>query len=265
VTAHLSAVGVACGRGARPVLRDVDLAVEHGRRLALVGPNGTGKSTLLRAMAGLDRPHGGRVLVDGVDLRGLRARDRARRIAVVSQTEIPPTDLLVREVVSLGRIPHRSPWERDDHDDALRALDRLGLAEFADRPVDRLSGGEVRRILLARALAQDADILMLDEPTNHLDPRHQHDVLRMVAGLGLTVVAAMHDLDLVLQYFNEVAVIADGGVARVGAPSEVLSSALIPRVFGVRTSTLRHPSTGITHLVCEPLDAGAPTSHRVGA
>lgn len=234
------------------MLSGVNLAVPHGGRLALVGPNGAGKTTLLRVLAGLDRAKGGDVLLDGQVLATMTSRERARHMAVVSQNESPPADLLVHELVSLGRLPHRSPWERErTYDHERRALERLGLDDLIDRPVDRLSGGELRRVLIARAIAQEAAVLMLDEPTNHLDLRHQHDVLRTVRDLGVTVVAAIHDLDLVLHYFDEVAVVGDGGIAALGDPALVLTSDVMPAVFGVRTVRVVHPESGRVHLLSE--------------
>ena len=249
---HLQAQAVECRRGRTTILTGVDLAVGAGERVALVGPNGAGKSTLLRVLAGIEPPHAGSVLLKGDPLHALRPRDRAREIAVVSQHELPPADLLVRELVALGRVPHRSPWATEPDDQALEALDRLGLRAFTDRPVDRLSGGELRRVLVARALAQEAPLLVLDEPTNHLDLRHQHELLGIVRELGLTVVAAIHDLGLAARYFDTVAVVHDGGVVAHGDPGAVLTTGLVQRVFGVRVAWVRHPETGLTHVLVDP-------------
>ncbi len=252
MTSHLRATGLECRRGRTTILTGVDLDVATGERVAIVGPNGAGKSTLLRVLAAIDSPHAGAVTVEGRPLASMPARERARRIAVVSQQEVPPADLLVRELVALGRVPHRSPWSTDTGDHALEALDRLGLRDFADRPVDRLSGGELRRVLVARALAQEAPLLVLDEPTNHLDLRHQHDLLRTVQDLGLTVIAAIHDLGLAARYFDRVAVVHEGGLVAVGASGEVLTPDLVRRVFGVRVTRVTHPETGEPHLLVDP-------------
>ncbi len=252
MSTHLEASGVECRRGRTTILTGVDLAVDVGERVALVGPNGAGKSTLLRVLAGIDAPHFGSVLLRGGDLHSMRSRERAREIAVVSQHELPPADLLVRELVALGRVPHRSPWATEPDDHALEALDRLGLRAFADRPVDRLSGGELRRVLVARALAQEAPLLVLDEPTNHLDLRHQHELLGIVRDLGLTVVAAIHDLGLAARYFDRVAVVHDGSVVAQGSPDGVLTTDLVQRVFGVRVARVLHPETGEPHLLVDP-------------
>ncbi|MDT0202186.1 ABC transporter ATP-binding protein [Nocardioides sp. AE5] len=234
-------------------MRDVDLTVPRGGRVALVGPNGSGKSTLLRALTGVDRPHAGEVLLKGRPLASFTARERARQMAVVSQHEAPPADLLVRELVALGRLPHRSPWSSEPVDDhAMAALERLDLAHFADRAVDQLSGGELRRVLLARALAQDVDLLVLDEPTNHLDLRHQHELLATVRDLDVTVIAAIHDLHLAARYLDEVVVLHQGRVHGVGDPEEALSAERVAEVFGVHVARVRHPVTGRLHLLVEP-------------
>ncbi|WP_226352520.1 ABC transporter ATP-binding protein [Pseudonocardia sp. ICBG601] len=179
----LRAETLSCVLGGRTVLAGVDLAVEPGEVLGVVGPNGSGKSTLLRALAGIRRPAAGRVLLDGTPLTAMRARQRARRIAFVGQEEDLPADLCVGEVVALGLVPHRPPWSGGDAAEraaVTAALAAVQLDGLADRPVDRLSGGERRRVLLARGLAQDAGVLLLDEPTNHLDVRHALGLLELV-------------------------------------------------------------------------------------
>ncbi len=254
MTPHLRARGLACGRRRGvPILSGVDLLVPDGSRTALVGPNGAGKSTLIRALAGLDPLMGGEVYLHERPFAALSRRELARAMAVVPQHSTPPADLTVRELVSLGRLPHRSPWSRDRGDEhALRALERVGLDDFADRPVDQISGGELRRVLLARALAQDTSLLILDEPTNHLDLRHQHELLQLVGTLGVTVVAAMHDLDLAARYFDQIAIVHRGGVT-CGPPSELLTSELVADVFGVQLTRIHNPNTGADHLVIDPL------------
>ncbi len=253
MTPHLEARAVGCGRGRRTVLTDVNLRIRRGSRVAVVGPNGAGKSTLLRVLAGIDRTHRGDVLLEGRSLTSVSSRMRARSMAVVSQHETPPADLLVRELVGMGRLPHRSPWDSDDGDHRVEAaLARLALEDFAERSVDQLSGGELRRVLVARALAQEAELLMLDEPTNHLDLRHQHDLLETVHGLGVTVVAAIHDLDLASRYFDEMVLVHDGRLAAVGTPDDVLTTDRVRDAFGVRSVRVRHPESGRVHLLVEP-------------
>ncbi|MFP5021765.1 ABC transporter ATP-binding protein [Pseudonocardia phyllosphaerae] len=243
---------VTCVNGRRTVLTDVDLAVAEGEVLGLVGPNGSGKSTLLRALAGIRPVASGRVLLDGHPLAEFPARARARRIAFVGQEEDPPADLTVAETVALGRLPHRPPWaggDADEHAAVAGALAAVDLTGYDDRPVEHLSGGERRRVLLARGLAQDAGLLLLDEPTNHLDVRHAMALLRLVAGTGRTVVVALHDLDLAVRHCDRLVVLDDG---RARPAVTDLDPDTVRDVFGVSATRVRHPVTGETRLLLDP-------------
>lgn len=247
--------GVRCEIGGRAIVSDVDLEVGPGRMLALVGVNGSGKTTLIKALAGLRPPAAGVVTLDGEDVAAMRPRRRASLIAHVAQEESPPDDLLVGEAVALGRIPHRPPWALDRRTERRIVLDALAavdLADAADRRCGRLSGGERRRVMLARGLAQGTDVLVLDEPTNHLDVRHQLALLETVRGLGRTVVAAVHDLSLAAACFDEVAVLHAGTVLTVDAPERALAPDIVEKVYGVPAAHLRDPSTGRTHLALGP-------------
>jgi iron complex transport system ATP-binding protein len=254
-TPHLEARGLACdvgGRGGRRVLDDVDLVVRRGEMLGIVGPNGTGKSTLRRVLAGVRPAAGGAVLVDGTPLRDRSPRARAREIAMVGQEEQPQADLLVGEVVALGRTPHRPPWAGGDaaeREAVLRALAAVEMAHAVEQSVERLSGGERRRVLLARGLAQEAPLLILDEPTNHLDVRHQLALMRMIRALERTVVIAIHDLNLAMAVCDRVAILHGGGVHVDGPPEEVLTPDAIRAVFGVEAVPVVHPQTGHVHLL----------------
>ncbi|WP_314814408.1 ABC transporter ATP-binding protein [Arachnia propionica] len=248
----LATQDLGCALGKYPILNGVDLEVPEGEMMALVGPNGTGKSTLLRTLAGLLPIQSGRVLVAGRDLVKLSPLERARTLAMVGQQEETPADLRVAEVVALGLLPHRPPWSgggRKERDAVAEALEQVSMTAYANRGFHQLSGGEQRRVLLARGLAQRTELLLLDEPTNHLDIRHQHALLRMVRGLGRTVIAAIHDLDLAATYFDHIVVLNDGGVAADGKPSEVLTPELVGDVFGMAASMVTDPATGEPRLL----------------
>ncbi|WP_409484102.1 ABC transporter ATP-binding protein [Arsenicicoccus dermatophilus] len=239
------------------VLTGVDLDLPSGGVTALVGANGSGKSTLLRTLAGIVAAPRGHVLVGGERVDRLRPRERALRMALVAQEDSPPDDLLVGEMIALGRIPHARPWAlggAQERQVVLRALAQVGLQDVVDRPCHALSGGERRRALLARGLAQDAPVLLLDEPTNHLDVPHQHHLLRLVRGLGRTVVMAIHDLDLAHRYADHVVVVGEGSVLAAGPAPDVLTGEAVQRAFGIRTVTLVDPATGQAHLICAPSD-----------
>lgn len=221
------------------ILSPVSLHLRPGRVLGVLGANGAGKSTLLRLIYRFNRPQAGRVLVDGEDIHRLPARRVAQRVAAVLQEQ--PTDfaLSVAEIVALGRAPHRRGFAGPSAHDAHlvdHALDRLSLHDFATRPFGTLSGGERQRVMVARALAQQPGLIVLDEPTNHLDIRHQLEVLRLVRGLGATVVASLHDLNLVQGFADDLLVLADGKPLAFGPVAEVLTPDLVARAFGVRAT-----------------------------
>jgi iron complex transport system ATP-binding protein len=220
------------------VVQDVSLEVGDGEWLTLLGANGAGKSTLLRAVAGLVRADG-RVRVGGDELRALKRRELARRVAFVPQAPAVPRAMTVGEYVLLGRSPfvsYAGSESRHDVDAARAAVRRLDLADFADRDLSTLSGGERQRAILARALAQEARVLLLDEPTTALDAGRQQQVLELVDELrveqGLTVLSAMHDLTLAGQYAGRVVLLAHGRVVAQGAAREVLTVETIAEHYG---------------------------------
>lgn len=222
----------------RSVLRDVTCRAEPGTLTALVGPNGSGKTTLLRTLAGL-LPHEGTARLDGKAARDWSARDRAQRLAFVRQTQPVAFDVTVRQFVLLGRAPHRGwlePFIASDREAAERAIEAVGLAELADRPMPRLSGGEQQRARLAQALAQDTSVLLLDEPTAHLDLHHQFGLMERLAAMahdGRTVVAALHDLTLAARFADRLAVLHDGRLVASGPPRDVLSPDRLRAVFQI--------------------------------
>ena len=232
--------------GGRPVVREVTARVERGEWVALIGPNGAGKTTLLRAIAGLVR-HEGHVSLFEQPAAALERRERARLLAVVPQEPETPPWLTVAEYALMGRTPHLGPLAREgaaDRDAAARALDRLGLEHFAERALGTLSGGERQRVVVARALAQEAPIVLLDEPTAALDIGHQQQALELLDGLrsadGLTLVAAMHDLTLAAQYADRVLLLAEGRIVADGTPAAVLTESALAEHYGasVRVLTL---------------------------
>jgi iron complex transport system ATP-binding protein len=245
------------------VLRGVDLAARDGELVALVGPNGAGKSTLLRVLAGLLRPTAGTVAIDGADLGALERRAVARRVAVVPQVFETLFPFTVREIVALGRTARLGLFGSLGSAD-LRAVDRaladLGATKLADRHIDRISGGERQRAVLAMALAQESEVLLLDEPTAHLDPAHQRQTLEQVARLararGLAVVAVLHDLNLASALATRIVVLDDGAVVREGDPREVLTSALVSEVFGAGLAVVAHG--GVPYVLPSPATPDEP-------
>jgi iron complex transport system ATP-binding protein len=230
--------------GGRVVLADVSLTVAAGRWGALVGANGSGKTTMLRAVAGFVG-HGGRVVLSGADAARLRRRERARLVAVVPQIPTTPPDMTVRDYVLLGRTPYTGYFggsSRADREAAQCAIQRLDLEDLATRPMGWLSGGERQRAVLARALTQEAGILLLDEPTSALDLARQQQVLELVDELrreqGLAVLAAMHDLTAVSLYADDVHLLHGGRLVASGDPREVLRADLLSASYGAALRVL---------------------------
>ncbi|MDP9252314.1 MAG: ABC transporter ATP-binding protein [Chloroflexota bacterium] len=239
--------GVRAGYQEREVLRGVDLVADAGELVALIGPNGTGKSTLLKVLGGLLRPSSGVVTIDGSDITALDRRGVARHVAVVPQVFETLFPFTVREIVALGRTSRLGRLGTLGSEDARavdRALDDIGATDLADRRIDRVSGGERQRAVLAMALAQEAGVLLLDEPTAHLDPTHQRATLERVATLarmrGLAVVAVLHDLNLAAAFASRVVLLADGVVVREGDVGDVITPQLIEQVFGAGLRVVAH-------------------------
>lgn len=236
--------------GKRRALDPVTDHVMSGEWLGLIGPNGAGKSSLLRAIAGLVA-FGGDVSVDGTSLAGLHDRERASRVAYVAQNPLIPDDMTTFEYVLLGRTPYISYFATDtahDRQVTREVIERLELEEFSGRALGSMSGGERQRVVLARALAQEAPVLLLDEPTSALDIGHQQQALELVTDLrehhGLTVVSAMHDLTLAGTYTDRLLLLDEGSVVARGTAAEVLTADRIGVVFDVCVSVEIDPADG---------------------
>ncbi|MGI8998753.1 MAG: ABC transporter ATP-binding protein [Candidatus Limnocylindria bacterium] len=243
------------GSARRPVLRGLDLLVASGELVALLGPNGSGKTTFLRAIAGTLRRDAGRLALFGRDLDDWRPVELARRVAVLPQSLMLPDGFRVAELVEMGRAPHATRWFGSSAEDAVaveRALADADALDLAERQADELSGGERQRVLVAMALAQQPELLLLDEPTLHLDVAHQASLLATVSRLrvrrGLTVIAVLHDLNLAAAHAGRVVVLGSGRVVADGDPASVLQPGLIREVYGVAVDEA-HTADGRRFLV----------------
>jgi iron complex transport system ATP-binding protein len=243
--------GVSVTLGGAPILTEIGADVERGEWVALIGPNGAGKSTTLRAVAGLV-PYEGRIDILGDEASGLRRRERARRVALVPQIPVMPPHASVHEYVMLGRTPHLAYLASEGREDDRavdRALQRLDLLPFARRSLGSLSGGERQRATLARALAQEASVLLLDEPTTALDVGRQQQALEIVDELraegGLTVLSAMHDLTLAGQYADRLLLLDGGRIVARGSARDVLTRALIGEHYGAEVRIVGEPESGL--------------------
>ena len=245
-TVAINAISVSAKLGNAEVLHGISLALPQARWTSIVGPNGAGKSTLLKVLAGL-LPHAGDVSLLGQPMAAMRGRARARRLAWLGQNESSADDLTAYDVAMLGRLPHQAwlaPPSAADHAAVERALRQTQAWDWRGRPLGQLSGGERQRVLLARALAVEAEVLLMDEPLANLDPPHQTDWLQMVRNLvasGKTVVSVLHEISFALQA-DELVVMAQGRVAHQGACSDAATHRALERVFDQRIAI--HPLAG---------------------
>lgn len=237
--------------GQTTIVDGVSLTAEPGKMLGLLGPNGSGKSSLLRLLAGLRKAHSGSVTLDGKDLREIKRGAIARRVALVEQHANTESNVKVRDVVKLGRIPHHPPlgsWTKGDDTVVDGALARVGMSDRQEQYWQSLSGGERQRVHIARALAQAPTELLLDEPTNHLDVQHQIELLRLISEISLTSVIAIHDLNHAAMFCDHLVVLEKGRVVAYGTPEQVLTEHLLSEVFRVRASVQQSPFHGRPHI-----------------
>ncbi|CEK13795.1 ABC transporter ATP-binding protein [Chthonomonas calidirosea] len=249
---HLEADAITAGYGGRMVLHAVRLVFQTGEFVGLLGPNGSGKSTLLRVLSGVLPPQSGRVVLDGEVLSQIPAHIRAQKIAFVPQFEPALFDFSALDVVLMGRYPHRGGkgFTGEDHAIARRCMAELDILSLAERPITQLSGGEHRRVLIARALAQEAPLLLLDEPTAHLDITHQIELLQHIQkmverGQGrVGVIAALHDINQAAEFCERLVLLRAGRVEAYGTPETVLTPAHLRRVYDADIQVGLNPATG---------------------
>lgn len=245
------------------VLQAVSLAVTGGSFIGILGPNGCGKTTFLRALSRVLKPTAGTVHVEEKDISDYSIRDLATRIGAVPQETTITFDFTVEEIVQMGRHPYLGPlssMKKEDYEICRRAMAQTNTTHLADRLITEISGGERQRVLIARALAQQPKVLLLDEPTSHLDINHQIEILSIIRGLTptVTVISVFHDLNLAACFCDRILLMEKGQVVAAGAPADVLTGDLINRVFGVRMMVRTHPLTGRPYLVprYEPARSG---------
>ncbi|SEQ37890.1 iron complex transport system ATP-binding protein [Devosia sp. YR412] len=234
----------------RVIVEDLTFDIPAGSFTAIIGPNACGKSTLLRAMAGLLAPAAGQMILDGKGIASLAPREIAQRLGLLPQTAIAPEGITVAELVARGRYVHQRllrQWSAEDRqavDDALRLTN---VTELADRRVEHLSGGQRQRVWIAMVLAQQTPLILLDEPTTYLDIAHQMDVLNLLHELnaaGRTIVAVLHDLNHAARYASHIIAMKAGKVLAAGSPAQVITAATVSAVFGLETEVIPDPVTG---------------------
>lgn len=242
--------------GGLRILHDITLSASPGTFVGVIGPNGSGKSTMLRCLYRALEPSSGTVRVDGRDLSAVSMRDNARQVAALTQSTSPDFDFTAAEIVATGRLPHRgvlAVGTRDDREICAHAMDAADVTHLAGRVFATLSGGEAQRVLIARAFAQQPRVLVLDEPTNHLDVRHQYAVLRAASDRDVTIVAALHDLNIAAQFCDRLVVLARGEVVGAGSPAEIVTPGNIHRWFGVGAHVFDHPRLSVPQVIFDEI------------
>lgn len=248
---NLSTENIRLSYGAQEILKGVSINGNTGEFIGIIGPNGSGKSTLLKCIYRILKPHAGQVFLDGEELSGISIRNSAKKMAVVAQHNYYNFDFSVMEVVLMGRAPHKKTMERDNAKDfqiAQKALETVEMEGFANRSFSTLSGGEQQRVILARALAQQTPCLILDEPTNHLDITHQIQLMKIVKNLKVTVISAVHDLNIAAMFCDRLYVLQDGEIVGQGTPQEVLTAEFIKKIYRVETEIV-YDSAGQLHVL----------------
>ena len=223
------------------ILKDINIEVDNKEVIGIIGPNGSGKSTLLKCIYRLLKPNAGLVKFDDVDIKNISIKESSKKVAVLSQHNNYDFDFTVKDIVLMGRSPHKKFMERDnknDYDLVNDALRKVDMINFKDRSFQSLSGGEQQRVILARALAQQPKCLILDEPTNHLDIKYQLQLMRIVKSLNIEVIAAIHDLNIATMYCDKIYVLKDGKIVQYGTPKEILTPQLIKNVYEVDTKLI---------------------------
>ncbi len=241
------------------ILKGIDLDIGDRELVGVIGPNGSGKSTLLKCIYRVLKPAKGTVYLDSKPLDSYSYRDSARRVAVVAQHNYYNFDFAVKDVVLMGRSPHKRALDRDTAEDwqiVAESLETVGMTAFADRSFSTLSGGEQQRVILARALAQRTPCLILDEPTNHLDIKYQLQLMDLVRGLDRTVIAAVHDLNIAAMYCDRLYAVKAGRIVGQGAPKTLLTSEFIREVYEVDAQVMTD-GDGCLHILFHPGGRGA--------
>ncbi len=241
--------------GDKNIIQDISLAVAKGEFVGIIGPNGSGKSTLLRTIYRIIQPNSGTIILDGKNLKDVKLAESAKKMGVVGQFNTINFDFTVFEMVMMGRTPHKGLLGSDkpaDYEISLEAIRKVGMESHINRSFSTLSGGEKQRIILARALAQQPQLLILDEPTNHLDIKYQLQILSIVKSLGIGVLAALHDLSLAAMYCNKLYVLKDGNVITSGIPNKILTPELVRDVYEIECDIKENPDTGYLAITYYP-------------
>ena len=248
---NITAENIKMKIGDNEILKGVSIDSKNREFVGIIGPNGSGKSTLLKSIYRILKPNDGCIKLGDMDISKMSIKESAKKMAVVSQHNYYNFDFTVKEVVSMGRSPHKKNLERDNIEDfeiVKESLQKVGMSEFSNRSFSTLSGGEQQRVILARALAQKTPCLILDEPTNHLDIKYQLSLLNIVKSLDLTVISAIHDLNIASMYCDRLFVMKDGQIVASGTPQDILTKELIKEIYEIDVEIIKD-SKNQTHIV----------------
>ena len=248
---NITAENIKMKIGDNEILKGVSIDSKNREFVGIIGPNGSGKSTLLKSIYRILKPNDGCIKLGDMDISKMSIKESAKKMAVVSQHNYYNFDFTVKEVVSMGRSPHKKNLERDNIEDfeiVKESLQKVGMSEFSNRSFSILSGGEQQRVILARALAQKTPCLILDEPTNHLDIKYQLSLLNIVKSLDLTVISAIHDLNIAAMYCDRLFVMKDGQIVASGTPQDILTKELIKEIYEIDVEIIKD-SKNQTHIL----------------
>lgn len=230
--------------GDKKILNDVSLSIPKGKFVGIIGPNGAGKSTLLKNIYGIYEASSGDIFIEGKNIKSISRKERARKIAVLAQEDDHQFDFTIEQIVEMGRYPYKKLFEdysQKDKKIAEEMLEKTGMKKYIGREFKSLSGGEKQRVLIARALAQETPILILDEPTNHLDIGYQLQILHLIKHLDITVVAALHDLNIAAIFCDYIFVMKDGKVIKEGTAEEIFTAEMLKTIFGIECYVGKNP------------------------
>ena len=239
--------------GGTRILKDITFDVEENTFVGVIGPNGSGKSTMLKSIYGVNKPSGGNIYFEGEDLLKISSKDRAKKIAVLAQELGGQFDFSVQQVVEMGRYPHKNTLENySKHDLEIvdRVLYEMKLDNYRERSFNTLSGGEKQRVLIARLLVQESKFIILDEPTNHLDIGHQIEIMNIIKKMGVTVLSAIHDMNMAAIYCDKLVIMKKGEVITQGSVEETLTSEMLKDLFNVEAEI--HDLKGRKHVIYNP-------------
>lgn len=239
--------------GQTKIIKDISFDVEENTFVGVIGPNGSGKSTMLKSIYGVNKPSGGNILFEGEDLLKMPSKDRAKKIAVLAQESGGQFDFSVQQVVEMGRYPHKNALEnysKYDLEIVDRVLKEMRLEDYRERSFNTLSGGEKQRVLIARLLVQESKFIILDEPTNHLDIGYQIDIMNVIKKMGVTVLSAIHDMNMAAIYCDKLVFMKKGEVVTQGSVEDTLTSEILKELFNVNAEI--HDFKGRKHIIYNP-------------